>query len=180
MICVGRHYDPRKNVRMLLDAFGLAAMRDPRVPDLYLVGEPPTDAVRAQIEHSPVASRVHITGLQSDEELARLYRGARMLVVPSDEEGLGIVILEAMASGIPVISTRCGGPETAVMDGVTGYLTPKGDPVALCDAILRVASDSELCDHLGEEGLRRVQEMFSTEVVGAQFLNLYRGIAGGR
>ena len=54
-----------------------------------------------------------------------------MFLLSSNEEGLGLVIGEAMAAGLPVVSTRCGGPETFVVEGVTGYLTPVGDAQAM-------------------------------------------------
>ena len=69
-------------------------------------------------------------GPLGDDELVELYRGAALLALSSDEEGLGLVILEAMASGIPVVSTACGGPQTSVVDGETGFLTPVGDAAA--------------------------------------------------
>jgi glycosyltransferase involved in cell wall biosynthesis len=170
ILSVGRHSDPRKNVSLLLEAYSAAVAADPGVPDLYLVGEPPRQTV--------TAPGVRVLGLKRGEELAELYRRATMLVVPSDEEGLGIVILEAMASGIPVVSTRCGGPETAVVDGVTGLLTPVGDAAALRDAMLRVAGDPDLRRQLGEGALARAREVFSIQAVGRQFLELYRGMAG--
>jgi glycosyltransferase involved in cell wall biosynthesis len=169
ILCVGRHSDPRKNVALLLEAYSAAVAADPGVPDLYLVGEPPRQPV--------TAARVRALGLKRGEELAELYRRATMLVVPSDEEGLGIVILEAMASGVPVVSTRCGGPETAVVDGVTGLLTPVGDAGALSAAILRVAGDRSLRRRLGEGALARARDVFSITAVGGQFLDLYRGMA---
>jgi|SRR5579863_2308056 len=176
ILCVGRHSDPRKNVRMLVEAYDAAVALDARLPDLCIVGESPPDAVMAWISRSRIASRVRVLGWAQGEELAELYRRSMMLVVSSDEEGLGIVILEAMASGVPVVSTRCGGPETAVVDGVTGYLTPTGDANALRDAMLRVAGDSRLRNLLAEAGLTRARELFSLKAAGGQFLDLYSGI----
>jgi glycosyltransferase involved in cell wall biosynthesis len=174
ILCVGRLSDPRKNIRLLLKAWGQAAARDPSVPDLYLVGETPDAAGSEAIQNCGAADRVRILGLRRGEELAALYRRAAMLAVSSDEEGLGIVILEAMASGIPVVSTRCGGPESAVVDGVTGFLTPVGDADALRDAILRLTRDSGLRRELGENSLLRAREVFSLDAVGNQFLDLYQ------
>ena len=104
------------------------------------------------------------------EELARLYQGASLFVLSSDEEGLGIVILEAMASGLPVVSTRCGGPETAVVEGETGYLTPVGDARALADAMQHLLSHPELRQRLGRAGRQCVEERFSIEAAGKVYL----------
>ena len=177
ILCVGRLEDPRKNVRLLLEAYLSARARDAHLPDLYLVGEPPGEALAEEIRTSPAASHIHVLGLRRGEELAALYRGAMMLVVPSDEEGLGIVILEAMASGIPVVSTRCGGPEMAVTEGITGFLTPKGDAKALRDAILRLAGDVGLRRTMGENAVDRAREVFSLQAVGNRFLGLFRALS---
>jgi glycosyltransferase involved in cell wall biosynthesis len=87
------------------------------------------------------------------------------------------VILEAMASGIPVVSTRCGGPEMAVTEGITGFLTPKGDAKALRDAILRLAGDVGLRRTMGENAVDRAREVFSLQAVGNRFLGLFRALS---
>jgi glycosyltransferase involved in cell wall biosynthesis len=144
------------------------------------VGEPPTSEVLSGLSNRPIAGKVKVLGLKGGAELAALYRNAKLLIVSSDEEGLGIVILEAMACGIPVVSTRCGGPETAVVDGVTGFLTPPGDVAALSDSTLRLLGDPELRKRFGRAGVDRVREFFSAEVVGKTFVNLYEGILAPR
>ena len=106
-------------------------------------------------------------------ELARLYREVVVFVLSSDEEGLGIVILEAMASGLPVVSTDCGGPGTAIVEGKTGFLTPVGDADALAEAMQRFLDDSSLCQHMGRAGRRVAGEQFSLAVTGKVYLDHY-------
>ena len=69
------------------------------------------------------------------EELVVLYQNASMFILASDEEGFGVVILEAMACGIPVVSTRSGGPDDIITDGDDGYLVPRDDASALARRI---------------------------------------------
>ena len=93
--------------------------------------------------------------------------------MPSDEEGLGIVILEAMATGLAVVSTASGGPEVAVTDGETGFLTPVGDQEALKSAMLKLIDDPVLRDRFGAAGRRVAEARFSLESTGAVFLQEY-------
>jgi glycosyltransferase involved in cell wall biosynthesis len=75
---------------------------------------------------------------------AEALRGAELLVLPSQAEGFGLVLIEAMAAGVPVVATDVPGIRDVVRDGVTGILVPVGSPGALADAIRRVLEDQNL------------------------------------
>jgi glycosyltransferase involved in cell wall biosynthesis len=177
ILCVARLFDPRKNVSMLLRAYSSLAKKNPSIPDLVLVGEPLSLEGSAMLRKLGIEGRVRLQGPTHGEALADTYRGAMMFVLPSDEEGLGIVILEAMATGLPVVSTACGGPEAAVVDGVTGFLTPVRDQSALESAMEKLISDSALRDAFGREGRRVAEEKFSIAATGQVFLDQYRNLA---
>ncbi len=121
---------------------------------------------------------MHLVGVREGAELADLYRHAMFFVLPSDEEGIGIVLLEAMASGLPVVSTCCGGPETAVLDGETGFLTPVGDAQALADAMQHLLDNPALRRRMGQAGRRIAEERFSLDVTGKVFLRKYDELLG--
>ena len=108
-----------------------------------------------------------------------LYRHASLFVLSSDEEGLGIVILEAMASGLAVVSTACGGPETAVVQGETGLLTPVGNVDALAAAIQELVDNPELRRSMGRAGRRRAETTFSMEQTSKVFLEQYERLLSG-
>lgn len=174
ILAVGRFSDPRKNVRLLLEAYAqLLRRQHGATPDLVLVGESPSEADRRLLETLGIASRVRVQVNVSQEELARLYQSAGLFVLSSDEEGLGIVILEAMASGLPVVSTDCGGPSTAVREGETGFLTPVGDARALCEAMGRALDDPERSLKMGRAGRCLAEEKFSLEATGRVYLERY-------
>ena len=173
VVCVARFSDPRKNVRLLLGAYAALRQRVAQVPDLYLIGDPPSVASRQYLQNLGLADHVRLFGPKSGEELAVLYRNARFFVLSSNEEGLAIVILEAMASGLAVVSTDCGGPATAVTEGETGFLTPVGDVEAFSAAMERLVSDPALRQRLGEAGRRVVLERFSLAAAGKVFLDKY-------
>ncbi|WP_251964094.1 glycosyltransferase family 4 protein [Salinibacter ruber] len=177
ILSVGRFEDPRKNVTLLFEAY--AALRDQTesVPPLVLAGRSaPTDAAWARAAALGIRDAVTFREDVSMDELVRLYRTAALYVVSSDEEGLGLTILEAMASGRPVVSTACGGPSTTVLDGETGRLVPVGDAEALAGAMADVIGDPERADAMGHRGHKRAEEYFSMEATGRRFLDTYTNL----
>ena len=124
-----------------------------------------------EAERLGVADRVVFAGYRPDAaaELAEVDA----LVLPSQVEGLPIVVLEAMARRKPVIATPVGGTGELIVDQVTGILVPPGDVEALAGALVRVAGHPELDRQLGEAGRRRVVEKFSEEAMTRRVLELY-------
>ena len=173
ILSVGRFSDPRKNVRLLLRAYAKVWRTTRHVPELVLVGTPPSTEILRYIADNDMTEKVRIHGNVNEIELARLYREAIAFVLSSDEEGLGIVILEAMASGLPVVSTNCGGPSTAIVEGETGFLTPVGDADAMAEAIKRLLDDQSLCQRMGRAGRRVAEDRFSLAVTGKVYLDHY-------
>lgn len=126
ILFAGRLNDPRKNVEFLIEAFSMIA---DSVPDaeLWLLGADPDKPLREPVQERGLEDRVEFHGEVPYEDLPDYYGAADVFAIPSKQEGLGIVGLEALASGTPVVSTRCGGPEAYVRDGENGYLVPTDD-----------------------------------------------------
>lgn len=174
ILSVGRLSDPRKNVTLLFEAYHRLRQRRPDAPRLVLAGlSGPGESAWATAESLGITAHIEVHVDVPEEELARLYRHASLFVLSSEEEGLGLVIAEAMASGIPVVSTDCGGPSTLVKEGETGYLTPVGNPEALANRMERVLQDPAHASNLGQRGRARIEEHFSKEMAGEKFLNVY-------
>jgi glycosyltransferase involved in cell wall biosynthesis len=164
LLTVGRLSDPRKNLALLLRAYAAARRQSTAVPPLVLVGHhPPTPVHWRLVAQLGLESSVEYRGAVSREDLPETYRRASAFVLSSDEEGLGIVVLEAMASGLPVIATSCIGPTETVTDGAEGFLVPVGSVAPLADAIVRVSSDEALRRRLSSGARRRAVEEFSLE-----------------
>lgn len=177
LLSVGRFADPRKNVRLLIEAYAGLRAAEPRAPRLVLAGEsgPPKDELRLARDLG-VEEFLEVRLAPSREELAALYREASLFVLSSDEEGLGIVILEAMASGLPVLATRCGGPEVSVIEGENGLLVPVQDASAMTMGLLGLLSDPDRRRRMGEDGRRKAENLFSLRAAGRHFLDAYARI----
>ena len=173
ILSVARFSDARKNVTLLLDAYRLLLERHPAAPDLYLVGDPPSPASLRRITDGGLRGRVRLIGTTTPDELRLLYRGARLFVLSSDEEGLGIVLLEAMSCGLAAVSTRSGGPELVIADNETGILTPPGEAEPLALAMERLHLDSDLRERMGRAARIRVERQFSLTATARPFFEKY-------
>jgi glycosyltransferase involved in cell wall biosynthesis len=174
ILSVGRFADPRKNVPLLFRAYQLLRQTRSDAPKLVLAGETaPSDADMALAVELGIADEVEIHRAVSLDQLRELYQTASMFVLSSNEEGLGIVILEAMACGLPVVSTRCGGPETSVIDGVTGYLTPLDDPNSMADRMREILDGPRRSMEMGITARNRAVEEFSLAATGRVYLEKY-------
>jgi glycosyltransferase involved in cell wall biosynthesis len=103
-----------------------------------------------------------------------------VFVLPSRDEGFGLVFLEAMAMGVPVVGTRVIGSEDAVDDGVTGLLVPYANPAALATAVRSILESPELTGRLREAAADRVRRVYSREQCAAQVEALYRELLDRR
>lgn len=180
VLFVGRFNDPRKNVPMLFEAF--RDLRDD-FPEarLLLVGAEPDERLRRAVKSNGIESAVEFVGRVPNESLPPYYRAADAFVIPSNQEGLAIVGLEAMACGTPVVSTRCGGPEQYVHEGETGYLVPRDDAVALSERLRTTLQDDDHRADMGAAARALVEETYAEDVVERRFQRAFRSLepAGG-
>jgi glycosyltransferase involved in cell wall biosynthesis len=169
MLFVGRlvYY---KGLDVLLDAMGRCD------GSLVIVGEGPLDgALRAIVTEKRLAGRVLFAGRVPDADLPAFYQACDIFVLPSiaRTEAFGVVQIEAMAAGRPVVSTNLPtGVPWVNQDGVSGLVVPPGDPVALGNALQRLLDDGALRRRLGEGARQRAQTMFSRERMVATFKSL--------
>ena len=174
ILCVGRLGDSRKNVRLLFEAYARLRQQMNDAPRLVLAGlSGPTEQDWGWAETLCIRGHVEMHKDVPEDELAALYRNTQLFVLSSNEEGLGLVLAEAMACGTPVVSTDCGGPSTLIEDGQTGFLVPTGDAAALADRMAHVLTHPEKARALGRAGRERVEAEFSIEAAGERFLQVY-------
>jgi glycosyltransferase involved in cell wall biosynthesis len=147
--------EPRKNVAGLLEAYGRLLTRRPTMPPLIMAGAAGPDAKPwlDAIARPPLAGHVDYLGYVSAEDRQAIYTGARVLVLPSYEEGFGMPVLEAMSLGVPVVAARRGALPELV--GNAGLLVEPDDPECIAAAVDRVLADDHLADSLSRRGLDR-------------------------
>lgn len=174
VLAVGRFSDIRKNPMLLLRAYALVTARLENPPDLVLAGtHDPGEDFWAEANKLGVAARIRYVARPDMETLAALFRQALALAVSSDEEGFGIVVIEAMASAIPVVSTRCGGPDGIITDGVDGWLVDLDDAEAMATRLCAIVTDSEGARAMGRRARKTVEGRYGAEVAGNVYLRLY-------
>jgi D-inositol-3-phosphate glycosyltransferase len=114
--------------------------------------------LRQRVAALGLARRVRFLGAQPQRRLRLFYAAAEATVMPSYYESFGMVALEAMACGSPVVASRVGGLTTTIRDGVTGYLVPEGDPAALAQSLSRLLGDKDERARLGRAATRWASE----------------------
>ena len=165
-----RHY---KGIDVLIEA-----MRSVDDVHALIVGVGPMAAAwQAQAAAAGVLDRVSFLGELSDDEVLGVYHAADFFVLPSTNraETLGIVQLEAMACGLPLVCTELGtGTSYVNQHGVTGFVIPPNDPATLAGALRRLAADPALRRQMGAASLRRATGEFSETAMIEQTLALYQ------
>lgn len=164
ILSVCRVNDPRKNIPMLLDAFAQIKVRYPDLK-LVLAGDLPQQILLDRCQQLGIGESVEFRGKVVGEELVKLYQRAELFVISSTQEGLGIVMLEAMACGAPVVATDCGGPEGIVIDGETGRLVPNNDSETLACAVVELLDDPTRLEATRERCVAFTRERCARPVV---------------
>jgi len=122
---------------------------------------------------------VSFLGDQSDAEVAALYRRASIFILPSvrasngAEEGQGLVLQEAQASGLPVISTRIGGIPEGMVEGATGFLVPERDSAALAERAGALLDDAALRRRMGRAGREFAAANYDVPILTRRLLDIY-------
>jgi glycosyltransferase involved in cell wall biosynthesis len=184
ILFVGRLVE-RKGVSYLLRA--IAELRDRSAITLTVVGEGPLlPRLRVEADRLGISDLVEFTGLVSEAELSERFESCDAFVLPAvedakgDVEGLGIVLLEAILHGRPVIASDSGGIADIVVDGVSGLLTRPADVYDLVAAIERLMDDADLRSRLVTGGRRHVDENFSWDRITDDLIALYERVAADR
>jgi colanic acid/amylovoran biosynthesis glycosyltransferase len=168
IVAIGR-FIAKKGFANLIRACALLFERE-KPFQCEIFGEGPLEQqLRAQIDELHLEKHVQLPGSKPQHELKARLLNASVFVLPSVPEAEGgmdnlpTVIMEAMATGLPVISTRIGGIPEMVVESETGFLVQPEDPAALAGAIERVINDRSLGQRLGQAGYERAQKLFSIE-----------------
>jgi glycogen(starch) synthase len=159
-----------------LDAVAAHALLPPDV-HLVVVGDGPLRAeVQAAVAASPARDRVHLLGLAPHDQVPAHLRHADVFVLPSHYEELGSVLVEAMASGLPVVANRVGGIPALVRDGVTGRLVERGDVAGLAAALSDALADRRTTRRTSEAARAHVDTSYSWPVLAERVHDVYADV----
>jgi glycosyltransferase involved in cell wall biosynthesis len=149
ILYVGRLH-AAKGLMHLINAMGiLNRMRE--YAHLYLAGSgPEEEALRAQVRRMGLEERVHFIGHVDHPNVIRLMKAASLFVLPSLQEAFGIVLIEAMSQGLPIVASNVQGIPSVIQDQVNGYLVPPGDERLLAERICRLLDNETLAREMGE------------------------------
>ncbi len=150
---------PEKGYRHLLDGAALLERTKPGVHWILVGDGELRSELEAQARRLGLASHVHFTGWRDD--VAELLTLADVFVLPSESEGFGRVLVEAMAMGCPVVATNVGGIPDIVLDGETGLLVEPANPVAFAHAVRTLLDEPTRAARLGAAGRARAESTFS-------------------
>jgi len=165
----------QKGIDVLIDAAG---MIDPSAKIVICTAGADTKEYLAEIEARARSKDniIFINKMLDEDECVAIYSGASVFACPSVYEPFGIINLEAMACGVPVVASRVGGIKEIVIDGETGYFVEPGNPKQLADKINLLLADEVVSRKMGEAGRRRVEERFSWRIIARRTKELYEEI----
>lgn len=165
---------PRKGHRFLLQAVPALLTRHPRLRVLFVGDGELREALEAGVAARGLGDVVRLLGYR--EDVADILRASDLLVHPATMEGFANVAMQAMAAGIPVVSSAVGGMPESVRDGENGLLVPPADPAALAEAIGRLLADPALRRRLGDRGRAIVESELTVDAMVQGNLRVYESL----
>jgi D-inositol-3-phosphate glycosyltransferase len=186
IVALGR-LERLKNFGLLLDALALACRESAefrQAAHLSIAGGPSADErderrrLEAQVRALGIEHLVRFEGPIPPDQLPEFYASAGICVVPSLHESFGLVALEAMASGLPVVATRTGGMQMTVQHGASGFLVDPIDPADMAQRLLTLWRSPLMREHMGMRGARAARD-YSWPVVAEQVACLYESLIRG-
>lgn len=179
VFCAARLDLRHKAIDALIEAFAMLAEEHPEIDLLVSGGGSDQEALQTLAAAKGVTDRVRFLGVVSRSELWSLYKHALFFAMPSRmPEGLGLVFLEAMAAGIPVIGTRSGGTPEIIDHGRTGLLVDDNKPAELAAAMRQLLHDSGERTRMGQRARHQVVSRYTWRQFAAQYLEVFFSCAG--
>jgi glycosyltransferase involved in cell wall biosynthesis len=165
---------PRKGLPFLVEA-AKKIVKQQADTKFVIVGDGPLKSqLMSNLDKANLSGNFTFLSGLTEDALAAVYNCADVFVLPSIQEGQGIVLLEAQAAAKPVVAFDVGGVNEAVLDGETGLLVNRGNSDELADALLKLLSDESLREKMGARGRRFVMDNFTWDVCAERMLAVYR------
>lgn len=177
-LVIARNLEPIYDIATALRAFALVFENMPEARLIVAGSGPEREALEALAADLRIAAAVEFCGRLDRDQMAEHYRLASVVINPSRIDNMPNSVLEAMASGAPVVSTDVGGVPFILRNGITGLLVAAGDHVAMAAAVRRVLSEPELAERLRVEALAEVQQ-YTWPRVRQRWTDVYASVLSG-
>jgi len=174
LIAAAGRLSPEKGFDQLIAAAALAAKQDPEAGFVLFGDGPLRETLARRIDASGLAGTFVLAGFRTDVE--RFLLCCDLVVLSSWTEGLPVIVLEALAAGVPVVATAVGGTPEVVRDGVNGYLVPPGNPAAMVRGIRDALGDELRRRVMGERGRQLIRQQFTFEAQAKEYECLFTEI----
>jgi glycosyltransferase involved in cell wall biosynthesis len=165
-----------KGMMTLLQCAQYVLKRYPEAKFLLAGGGPIRDIMEEETRKMGIHEKILFLGRLTKEELLELYQKAYIKIIPSLYEGLPNVLLEAMSTGIPVVSTAVGGVPGVISSGVNGFLVPRESPVEMAKMVLKLLEDTNLRKKMGKAARRTIENEYTWDKVADKFLQCYHEV----
>jgi colanic acid/amylovoran biosynthesis glycosyltransferase len=176
----------KKGVQYSVDAVAKVIKKHPDI-EYNIVGDGPLKSnILSLINKLKISNNAKLLGWKTQEEIIKLMKDVDILLVPSvtaqdgDQEGTPAVLMEALAQGIPVISTYHSGIPELVQDGISGFLVPERDTNALAEKIIYLLEHQEIWAEMGKAGRKYVEENFDTNKLNDRLIKIYQQLLNGK
>jgi glycosyltransferase involved in cell wall biosynthesis len=166
----------RKGVEYLIEALAAIAQRQPSLRLLIVGDGPERPTLERLVSDRCLTERVTFAGQQPSNQVRLWLQQAKLFVLPSVEEGLGVVLLEALACGVPIVASRVGGIPEAVTPEV-GLLVPPANPTLLGEAIIQLLSDEPRWQMMSQNARKRAEEFYDWRQIAAKLITIYRDLS---
>ena len=168
----------QKALDVMLEAAKLVLASEPSTRFVIAGTGPMEDQLKAKIRELKLEPYVKMPGFVSD--VPAFLAGLDIYVLSSDYEGIALALVEATASGLPVVATSVGGVPEVIVDGFNGLLVPPRQPKALAQAIVRLLVDPDLARRMGDAGRKRAEELFDAKVMAEKTVKVYEEVVALR
>ena len=176
----------KKGIQYAVQAVGVALKKYPNI-EYCVVGDGPLKiTLKGLIEELNIGNNVKLLGWKQQEEILELMKNTDILIAPSvvsedgDEEGIPVVLMEALAQGIPVLSTQHSGIPEVVEDGKSGFLVPERDVDALAEKLVFFIEHPESWTKMGQAGREYVEKCYNIDTLNDKLVDLYQHLIDGK
>jgi glycosyltransferase involved in cell wall biosynthesis len=177
IVTLGRLHE-KKGFGVLIEAIGLLTARSINFTCAIAGDGPERGNLQSQIDRGSLASRIFLPGWR--DNVADFLAGGDIFVLPSFQEDLPLAVLDAMASGMPIVASDIDGPNELLVDGETALLVPSHDPAALAGALARLAQDEVLREKLGRGARAAAERNYSFGAIGGRLALALKNVMEGR